>query len=70
MNLLRDVLEELYSMFASDLAMSLGVVLVIGAAAAIRHFVPVNPALAGLALVTGCLALLIWRVSAAIPRKL
>jgi hypothetical protein len=65
MKLLRELLNEIYSMFAGDLPMSLGVAVVVAVAAAIRYFAPVDPSYAALELVVGSLIVLIWRVCAA-----
>ncbi len=64
MKLLHEIFEEIYSMFAGDFLLLLGVLTVVALAAAIRHFIPVDPSYAALALMLGSLVVLVWRVSA------
>ncbi len=64
MKLLREIFEELYSMFAGDFLLSVGILTVVALAAAVRHFAPVDPSYAALVLMLGSLGVLIWRVSA------
>jgi hypothetical protein len=56
-------------MFAGDILMSLGIVVVVAVAAAIRYLAPVDPSYAALELMFGSLAVLIWRVSAHASRR-
>ena len=55
MTILRDVLHELWSMFVGDARLSLAVLALIGATAALAR---VSAAAAGVALLVGCLAIL------------
>jgi hypothetical protein len=56
MSVLRDVLDELFSMFAADAWLSLGILAVVITAALVAVFVA--PLTGGLLLLAGCLALL------------
>jgi hypothetical protein len=60
MNVLRDVVEELFSMFMGDARLSLGVLLVVGAAAALAYVG--QPLFAGATLLLGSLGLVLGNV--------
>ena len=62
MRLLREVAFEIYSMFAGDAVMSIFVVAIVAAAAALRFLTLTPPFFIGFGLLAGCLALLIYRV--------
>jgi hypothetical protein len=57
MNVLREVAEELFSMFVGDARLAIGVLLVVAVAAAAATFV--QPWLGGVVLLLGCLGLLL-----------
>ena len=64
MTILRQIVSEIYSMFAGDAVMTIFTVAIVSVAAAL-HYLTATPAiLIGLGLVAGCLALLIGRVVA------
>ncbi len=65
MSVLRDLLDEIASMFAGDLMLSLGVVATILASAALRFLTHAPPIAAGALLFFGCAATLALRVFAA-----
>ncbi|MGZ6007542.1 MAG: hypothetical protein ACXWKS_08800 [Rhizomicrobium sp.] len=56
MSVLRDVLDELFSMFAADAWLSLGILAVVITAALVAVFVA--PLTGGLLLLAGCLGIL------------
>ena len=60
MSVLRDVLEELFSMFMGDARLSIGALLVVGAAAALVY--AGQPLLAGAILLLGSLSLVLGSV--------
>jgi hypothetical protein len=60
MSLLRDVLSELYSMFAGDSRLALGVLVIVGLSAAAASFV--SPAAGGAVLLAGSIAMLVASV--------
>ena len=62
MKLLRELASEIYSMFAGDAVMSIFVVIIVCAAAALRSLTPLPSSLAGFGLLAGCLILLAYRV--------
>lgn len=62
MKLLRELASEIYSMFAGDAIMSIFVVIIVCAAAALRSLTPLPPYLIGFGLLAGCLVLLAYRV--------
>lgn len=62
MKLLRELASEIYSMFAGDAAMSVFVVIIVCAAAALRYLTPLPSYLIGFGLLAGCLVLLALRV--------
>jgi hypothetical protein len=64
MILLRQLVFELYSMFAGDAMMSVFTVAIVLVAAAVRFLMPLPSTLAGIGLLLGCLALLVIRVLA------
>ena len=64
MILLRQLASELYGMFAGDAMMSVFTVAIVLVAAAVRFLTPLPSSLAGIGLVLGCLALLVFRVLA------
>lgn len=64
MSLLRQVLGELYSMFAADVAMSVGAVAIVLAAYVLHVLASTPPTLLGFGVLVGCVALLIARVFA------
>jgi hypothetical protein len=65
MNILRDLFDEIASMFAGDLPLSVGVVATILASAGLRFLTPAPPIAAGALLFIGCAATLALRVFAA-----
>jgi len=65
MNVLRDLFDEIASMFAGDLPLSVGVVATVLASAALRFLTPVPPIAAGVLLFFGCALMLALRVFAA-----
>jgi uncharacterized membrane protein YhhN len=60
MSLLRDILSELYSMFAGDSRLAIGVLVVVGASAGAAAFA--SPAAAGAVLLAGSVAMLVGSV--------
>jgi hypothetical protein len=66
-NLLRDVLEELFSMFAADAWLASGIIAIVGAAALVSRFN--QPLLSGALLLAGCLCALAGAVLFAAVRK-
>ncbi len=68
MSVIRDVLEELFSMFVGDARLTIGVLIVVALAAALAAFV--QPWVGGAALLLGCLGLLLDSVLYAARRKL
>ena len=62
MNLLRQVVAEIHSMFAGDAVMSAFAVIIVTVAFALRSLTSVPSSLIGFGLFTGCVALLIARV--------
>jgi hypothetical protein len=60
MSVIRDVLEELFSMFMGDARLSVGVLLIVGAAAGLAYVG--QPLLAGATLLLGCLGLVLGNV--------
>lgn len=62
MTMLKEVGAELVAMFAGDARLSLTVIVIIAAAAALIHLGGVDPLGAGALLLVGCLAVLIESV--------
>ena len=62
MNLLRQVLAEIYSMFAGDAVMTMFAVAFVAIATALRLLTPVPARAIGFALFAACVALLLKRV--------
>ena len=62
MSLLRQVLSEIYGMFAGDAVMTVVAVILVTFAAALRFFTSTPSSLIGFALFAGSVALLITRV--------
>ena len=56
MSLFRDILDELFSMFAGDAGLATGIIAVVGAAALAAQFG--TPLTGGALLLVGCLAVL------------
>ena len=69
MNVLRDVFDEIASMFAGDGLLSLGAIGAVGAAAAVRFLTHAPSAVAGAILFAGCALALAARVIAAARRS-
>jgi hypothetical protein len=67
MSVLRDVAEELFSMFAGDARLSIGVLIVVGAAAALAY--AGQPLLAAAVLLLGSLGLVVGSVLYAARRS-
>ena len=62
MSLLRQVLAEIYSMFAGDAAMSAGTLAIVAIAEALHVFTSTPASLIGFGLFAGCVILLVVRV--------
>jgi hypothetical protein len=62
MTMLKEIGAELVSMFAGDAQLSLAVVAIVAAAAALIHLGGIDPLTAGGVLLIGCLAVLIGSV--------
>jgi hypothetical protein len=62
MTMLRDLAAELVGMFAGEKRLTLAVLALIAAAGALVDFIGVDPLLGGIALLLGCLALLVESV--------
>jgi hypothetical protein len=62
MTVLRQVLSEIYAMFAGDTVMTAFAVIIVAIASALRLFTHVSSTLIGFALFAGSVALLITRV--------
>ena len=62
MILLRQLVGEIFSMFAGDPTMSILTVTIVGFAAALHFLTPLPSSLIGIGLVIGCLTLLGLRV--------
>jgi len=67
MSLLRDILAELFSMFAGDAGLSTGIILIVAAAALASQFGA--PLIGGALLLAGCLAVLAGAVLFAATKK-
>ena len=61
MSLIREIVAELFSMFAADGRLALGalIVIVIAIAAILVSALPTHPLAAGVVLLVGCLAILV-----------
>lgn len=59
MSLGREIVTELFAMFAADGRLALGVLIVVGAAAGLLHALRAEPLVAGIVLLLGCLAILV-----------
>ena len=68
MNLVRDVVGELISMFLGDARLSAGVVAVVALSALLIDVLGVEPLIGGAVLVVGCLAVLVGAVMSAARR--
>lgn len=64
MSLLRQVAAELYSMFAADVAMTIGTVAIVVIADALGALTLAPPTLLGFGILAGCIVLLVARVFA------
>lgn len=64
MRLLRSVFDEIVSMFAGDIGLSLSLLAVVALAAALRFLTPFPPVGVGAVLLFGCLGALAYRVIA------
>jgi hypothetical protein len=64
MSLLRQVLSEIYSMFAGDALMSAGTLAIVAIAVALHAFTSTPSGLVGFGLFAGCVILLVIRVFA------
>lgn len=64
MSLLRQVLSEIYSMFAGDALMSAGTIAIVAIALALHVFTSTPSNLIGFGLFAGCVTLLVARVFA------
>lgn len=62
MSVLRQVVAEIYSMFAGDAVMTLFAVAFVAVASALRFLTPSPPRAIGFALFAACVALLLTRV--------
>ncbi|MGN8019535.1 hypothetical protein ACTJJ7_02370 [Phyllobacterium sp. 22229] len=70
MNILKEVLAELYKMFLGDAKLTAATCAVVAATAAIIRWVPaLDPAIAGYLFLAGCLATLIIVTTAAAVRS-
>jgi len=67
MGILKDVLAELFSMFVSDRWLTLAILALVAVCAALAEALP--GILAGIALLAGSLALLVWAVRAEAGRR-
>jgi hypothetical protein len=65
MNVLRSLFDEIASMFAGDLPLSVGVMAAVVASAGLRFLTPAPPLAAGALLFIGCATTLALRVFAA-----
>jgi hypothetical protein len=59
MSLIREIVAELFSMFAADGRLALGALIVIAIAAILVSALPTHPLAAGVVLLVGCLAILV-----------
>lgn len=62
MSLLRQVFEEIYSMFAGDATMSSCTLVIVALATALHVFTAIPASLIGFGLFAGCVTLLVLRV--------
>ncbi|MDF1748092.1 MAG: hypothetical protein P1V34_04380 [Alphaproteobacteria bacterium] len=60
--ILKDVAEELYSMFMGDIWLSMAVLIVVAGAALITELTPLDPLIGGAVLLVGCLLVVIASV--------
>lgn len=69
MNIVRDVLAELFGMFLGDARLAGSILVVVAVCAALIDIAGVTPLVAGLVLLTGCLVVLVGAVLTAARRQ-
>jgi hypothetical protein len=60
--ILKDVADELFSMFLGDIWLSMAVLLVVAGSAVITELTPLDPLIGGVVLLMGCLLVVIGSV--------
>ena len=62
MSLIKEILAEMVGMFVGDARLTLAILALVGAVAALTRLAGIDPLLAGAVLTVGCLAVLIENV--------
>jgi multisubunit Na+/H+ antiporter MnhC subunit len=70
MNILKDVLSELFSMFVADARLTMAILLIVVITAFMIRSTNLSPLIGGLFLLLGCIAVLFFSVSREATRRL